>query len=63
MLKHHSIHAASTSKAKTLGPVPLQIIAKTDGWANAKVVSKHYDKPLKENAKTDQEAILGSTGS
>ena len=30
------------------------MIVKTAGWANAKVFSKHYDKPVKENSKTVQ---------
>ena len=49
MFKPHSIRAACTSKAKK-GGVPLQVIVKTAGWANAKVFSKHYDKPVKENS-------------
>ena len=61
MFKPHSIRAASTSKAKKVG-VPLHVIAKTAGWANAKVFSKHYDKPIKGNTKTVQEAILGESG-
>ena len=60
MFKPHSIWAASTSKAKKVG-VPLHVIAKTAGWANAKVFSIHYDKPFKRKIKTVQEAILGST--
>lgn len=61
MFKPHSIRAASTSKAKKVG-VPLQVITKTAGWANAKVFAKHYDKPIKESTKTVQEAILEGTG-
>ena len=52
----HYIRAACTSKAKK-GGIPLQVIVKTAGWANAKVFSKHYDKPVKENSKTVQQGI------
>ena len=58
--KPHIIRAASTSKAKKVG-AQLHVIAKTAGWTNAKVFSKHYDKPIKGNTKSVQEAILGST--
>ena len=61
MFKPQSIRAACTSKAKK-GGVPLQVIVKTAGWANAKVFSKHYDKPVKESSKTVQQAILEGTG-
>ena len=61
MFKPHSIRAACTSKAKK-GGVPLQVIVKTAGWANAKVFSNHYDKPVKENSNTVQQAILEGTG-
>ena len=60
MFKPHSIRAACTSKAKK-GGIPLQVIVKTAGWANAKVFSKHYDKPVKENSKTVQQGILEET--
>ena len=61
MFKPHSIRAACTSKAKK-GGVPLQVIVKTPSWANAKMFSKHYDKPVKENSKTVEQAILERTG-
>ena len=60
MFKPHSIRAACTSKAKK-GGITLQVIVKTAGWANAKVFSKHYDKPVKENSKTVQQGILEET--
>lgn len=45
-----SPHAA-VSTAKLQG-VPLQIIMKTAGWANASVFARFYDKPVISDTKT-----------
>ena len=41
----HSIRAASTSKAYSVG-VPIQEIMKMAGWANARTFALFYNKPI-----------------
>lgn len=41
----HSTRAVATSTAKQRG-VPLNVIAKTAGWSNARTFARFYDKPV-----------------
>lgn len=57
--KPHSTRSASTSKAKFHG-VPLEKIVKTAGWSNAAVFGKYYNKSIKNDRNSFQDAILGN---
>ena len=55
----HSTRAASASKAKLQG-IPVETIMRAAGWSSKSVFAKYYEKPVHEEQKTVQDAILNT---
>ena len=53
----HSTRGASTSKAASLG-VPIDVIVKQGNWSDRTVFEKFYHKPIDEEGRHFQEAVL-----